>query len=121
LLSYFQTMGLFSGKTDIPAFAKELAGRLAKRYPPELDKQPAKRLSVNRLTRIIEDTCASAVEFRDQNKLGWFGKARLGNAFRWELDELGYTGEFVEFATEAVVVHLARKGPMQPAADKPQE
>lgn len=111
-------MGLFSSKADIPAFAKDLAGRLAKRYPPELDKQPGKRPSVNRLTRIMEDTCAAAVEFREQNKLGWLGKARLGNAFRWELDEAGYSAEFVEFATEAVVVHLARKTPA-PAAKQP--
>jgi hypothetical protein len=103
-------MGLFSGKADVQAFAKELAERLSKRYPPELDKQPGKRPSVNRLTRIMEDTCLAAVEFRDSNRLGWFGKARLGNAFRWQLDELGYSGEFVDFATEAVVVHLSRKG-----------
>ncbi|MBI5279969.1 MAG: hypothetical protein HY854_26295 [Burkholderiales bacterium] len=113
-------MGLFSGKTDIAGFAKDLAGRLAKRYPPELDKQPGKRPSVNRLTRIMEDSCASAMEFRDQHKLGWFAKARLGNAFRWELDELGYSAEFIEFATEAVVVHLARKAPPPVATDKPE-
>ncbi|HVZ47052.1 MAG TPA: hypothetical protein VHA82_24805 [Ramlibacter sp.] len=111
-------MGLFSSKTDVQAFARELAGRVAKRYPPELDKQAGKRPSVNRLTRIMEDTCSAAVEFRDQHKLGWFGRARLGNAFKWELTELGYSTEFVDFATEAVVVHLSRKAsaPAAPAS-----
>jgi len=108
-------MPLFARKTEIHAFAKDLAAQLARRYPPELDKQPGKRPSVNRLTRIIEDLVASAVEFRDKQKLGWLGKARLGNAFRWELTELGYTEIFVDFATEAVVVHLSRRTAPAPA------
>lgn len=95
-------------RADIAAFATELAQNIAKRYPPALDKEPGKRPSVNRLTRIIEDTCTKAVEFRVANRLGWLGKAKLGNAFRWELVELGYGKEFVDFATEAVVVHLSR-------------
>ncbi|NJK42488.1 MAG: hypothetical protein HC937_01785 [Aquincola sp.] len=37
------------------------------------------------------------------------GKAKLGNAFRWELTELGYRKDFVELATEAVIVYLSRK------------
>lgn len=110
------TMPLIFSKIEIQAFARDLAGRVAKRYPAELDQQAGKRPSVNRLTRIMEDTCAGAVEFSQQHKLGWLGKARLGNAFRWELTELGYTEAFVEFATEAVVVHLSRKAKPAPAA-----
>jgi len=110
-------MPILSSKTDIQTFAKDLVGRLSKRYPPDLDKQPGKRPSVNRLTRIIEDTCAAASGFRDEHKLGWLGKARLGNAFRWELADQGYSKEFVDFATEAVIIHLSRKS--APAAAKP--
>lgn len=95
--------------SEIQDFALDLANQLAKRYPPALDSQPAKRPSVNRLTRITEDACAKAVEFHATQKLGWLGKARLGNHFRWALSELGYTKEFVDFATEAVVVHISRK------------
>lgn len=97
------------GAIDTAAFAKDLAGRVARRYPPELDSQPGRRPSVSRLTRIMEETCAKVVEFQAEHKLGWLGKARLGNAFRWELTELGYTKDFVDFATEAIVVHLSRK------------
>jgi hypothetical protein len=99
---------MFSKRAPIDAFAKSLVGEVAKRYPPELDKEPSKRPSVNRLTRIIEDATQKAVEFQIEHKLGWFGKAKLGNAFRWELTALGYRKEFVEVATEAVVVHLSR-------------
>jgi hypothetical protein len=96
-------------KSEIKVFATDLAEQIAKRYPPALDSQPGKRPSVNRLTRITEDACTKAVEYHDAKKLGWFSRARLGNHFRWALTELGYTKEFVDFATEAVVVHISRK------------
>ena len=99
----------FARNSELKIFAVDLAAQLAKRYPPALDSQPGKRPSVNRLSRITQDVCIKAVDFHKDKKLGWFGKARLGNHFRWALAELGYTKEFVDFATEAVVVHISRK------------
>lgn len=95
-------------KAPISEFARTLAEDIAKRYPPELDKQPGKRPSVNRLTRIMEDASNKAVAFQDQHGLGWIGKAALGNAFRWELSGLGYQKDFVDFATEAIVIIISR-------------
>lgn len=95
-------------RAPVDEFAKTLAGDIAKRYPPALDQQPGKRPSVNRLTRIVEDACARAVEFHAQHRLGWMAKAKLANAFRWELTELGYQKDFIDVATEAVVVHLGK-------------
>lgn len=99
---------IFAG-APVEAFAKTLAGDISKRYPPALDQDPSKRPSVNRLTRIMEDACEKATAFRAEHDLGWFGKAKLANAFRWELAELGYQKDFIDFATEAVVVHLSSK------------
>jgi hypothetical protein len=96
-------------RAPVDAFAKTLAEDIAKRYPPVLDKDPSKRPSLNRLTRIVEDVCEKAQAFRAEHRLGWYGKAKLANAFRWELAELGYQKDFVDVATEAVVVHLSRK------------
>lgn len=95
-------------QNDIKAFANDLVDRLAKRYSAEIDKQTDKRPSINRLTRVMEETCQLALEFRHKRRLNWFGKARLSNEFRWALKERGYTPEFVGFATEAVVVYLSR-------------
>ncbi len=98
----------FSRGPRVSAFAAGLALSLSKRYPPSIDTQSDKRPSVNRLTRIMEETCARAVEYQREHKLGWFSKARLVNAFRWELAERGYTKEFVDLATEALVVSLTK-------------
>ena len=101
--------------SELKKFAVDLAAQLGKRYPPALDSQPDKRPSVNRLTRITEDACVKAVELQAQKKMGWLGKARLGNHFRWALEEMGYSKDFVNFATEALVVHISRKAQVKTA------
>lgn len=101
----------FFKRPDVDAFGKSLAAEISRRYPPELDRQPEKRPSVNRMTRIVEDACGKAAAFRDEHRVGWYGKAKLCNAFRWELTSLGYGKQFVELATEALLVQLSRRGP----------
>lgn len=104
MFSFFGTAKRSAAKN----FAADLAKQIARRYPPGLDAQPGRRPSLNRLTRIVEEACLRAVEFHETNQMGWITKAVFGNSFRWELNELGYSKEFVDFATEAVVVHLSR-------------
>jgi hypothetical protein len=98
---------LFSTR-QINTFARELADTLAKRYPPALDVNPERKISANRLTKVLEDTFARAVEFQREHKLGLFGKAKLGNEFKWQLKELGYTENFIEVATEGLMVYITR-------------
>ena len=33
----------------------------------------------------------------------------VGNTFRWELQEMGYSQKFVEAATEGMIVYITRK------------
>lgn len=104
-------MGLFgsvSGK-QIDEFAKQLGQDLAKRYPPVLEAGGGRVLSQKRLTSILETIYVRAVDFRTQHKLGVYKKARLGNTFRWELEDLGYSKKFIETATEGLVVYISRK------------
>ncbi len=105
-------MKLFGGVSskEVDEFAKDLAHGIAKRYPPGMDKGSAERkISQKRLTAILEETFGKASSFRSENKLGVYKKARLSNTFRWELQELGYTKQFVEVATEGLVVYISRK------------
>lgn len=103
-------MGLFSSASskDVDAFAKTLALDLAKRYPPALDQGSARKLSQKRLTAILEETFTKAVQFKAEHKLGIYKKARLGNTFRWQLQELGYSDKFIATATEGLVVYVSR-------------
>lgn len=94
---------------DVDTFAVSLAEDLSKRYPPALDKGNERKISQKRLTSILEEIFARAIDFKRQHKLGVYKKARLGNTFRWELQEMGYSEKFVELATEGLVVYITRK------------
>jgi len=93
---------------DVDEFAKKLADMVAKRYPPTLDQSKEKRVSANRITKVLEDVLEEAARYGKQNRLGVYKKARLANSFKWQLTELGYTDKFVEIATEGLVVYTTR-------------
>ncbi len=108
-------MGIFSffKSADVDAFAKDLAEDIAKRYPPQMDKEREQsgKVSVERVTRILEGAYGKAIEFQQKTSLGLYRKARLLNTFKWSLKELGYTPAFVDLATEGLVVYLSRGTP----------
>jgi hypothetical protein len=104
----------FFSSSEVDNFAKDLAKDIGERYPAAIANDPARKVSANRLTAILEDAFSQAAEFTAQNKLGYFKKAKLGNTFRWQLKEMGYDEKFVEVATEGLVVYITRK----PAASK---
>lgn len=103
---------------DVDQFAKSLATEISKRYPPSLDQAKEKKISQNRIARILEDTYGKAVTFKTERNLGIYRKARLGNTFQWELTELGYSKPFVEMATEGLIVYISRKAPAETTASK---
>ena len=100
----------FSSK-DVDQFAKSLALEISKRYPPSLDQAKEKKISQNRIARVLEDAYKKATDFKSEKRLGVYRKARLGNTFRWELTDLGYSKPFVEMATEGLIVYITRKSP----------
>lgn len=98
---------LFDAK-EVEAFASGLADDLARRFPPasEARTDPGAKHQVK---VILEGLSARAVRFHDENKLGVYKKAKLGNVFRWKLKELGYSEGFVDRATREIVTRLAAK------------
>jgi hypothetical protein len=100
--------GSISSK-EVDAFARELADELVKRYPPVTEQGAPESSSQKRLSSILEDVCNRALAFKNEHKLGVYKKARLGNTFRGELEERGYSKMFIETATEGLVVYLARR------------
>jgi hypothetical protein len=97
----------------VTELAKSLAQDVAKRYPPAIANNPAQMVSRQRLSDILEEVFARATEFSLENKLGWYKKARLGNDFRWELDELGYDEAFVDMAAEGLSLCVTRRPPFK--------
>jgi len=105
-------MGIFGSVSNkqVDEFAKSLARDLAKQCPPDpasADGRP--NVAPKRLQSALEQICGKALGFREEHDLGIYRKARLGNTFRWELAELGYSKDFVDDATQRLVVHISRK------------
>jgi hypothetical protein len=65
-------------------------------------------LSVNKITRLLERTYALAADHRRKNRIGLLGQAVLANNFKWELKNAGYTEEFIDVATEGLVIELSK-------------
>jgi hypothetical protein len=100
--------GSVSG-AQVDEFAKSLAQELARNYPPALENEGDKTLSERKLVVTLQGIFGRAREFREEHKLGLYKKARLANTFRWELQEMGYNPQFIEKATEGMVIQISRK------------
>jgi hypothetical protein len=100
-------LGLVDTK-EVEAFATALAEDLGRRFPPASEKRTDSG-ATHQLNVILDGLSTRAVRFRDEKQLGLYKKAKLGNVFRWKLKDLGYSGEFVDRATTAIVTRVAVK------------
>jgi hypothetical protein len=98
----------FLDTTKIEEFATMLATDLGRRFPPSSEKRTDPGAK-QQLKVILDGLAARAVRFHDEHKLGIYGKAKLGNVFRWKLQEIGYSKAFCERATKEIVTRLAIK------------
>jgi len=98
-------LSLFNTK-ELEKFADGLAADLGRRFPPasEARTDPGAQ---HQIDVILEGLSARAVRFHEENKLGIYKKAKLGNVFKWKLKELGYSPEFAERATKRIITRLA--------------
>jgi hypothetical protein len=93
---------------ELEEFAVGLANDLGRRFPPA-SEQRTDTGAIHQRKVILEGLAARALRYHEQHKLGIYGKAKLGNVFRWKLKELGYSNQFVEDATKEIVTRLAVK------------
>lgn len=91
------------------ALAHNLAIGLQKDLPPTLMEKQRKVLSVNKVTQLLEKTYQVAQDYQKNNKIGFVKRAILANSFKWELKSLGYPEDFIDMATEGLVMMLMRK------------
>lgn len=103
-------MAMFSSsKTqDLETFATTLATDLGRRFPPASEARTDKGAQ-QQIKVILDGLAARAVRYRDEHKLGVYGKAKIGNVFQWKLKEIGYSAAFCERATKEIVTRLAIK------------
>ena len=90
------------------SLAGDLVAQLIADLPPTLMETRRKVISVNKITRLLERTYESVGTYQNQHRLGFIGRAVLANQFKWALKNSGYPEDFVDMATEGLVVHFSR-------------
>lgn len=94
---------------DLDEFSKSLARELAQHYEAENEVDGLSKKSKRKLGKALDRIYLKAIDFQLEHKLGVYGRARLGNTFKWELKELGYKEAFVDEATKGLILSLNRK------------
>jgi len=84
------------------------ARQLRVRFPPVVANDPERAVSQERIEEIVEDIFAAALRVERQHPIGLVGRARIRNALRRELREIGYEEKFVNFAVETFMGQLTR-------------
>lgn len=108
---------LFNHRSE-KALARDLAANIIKNLSPKLMAERRQVLSANKVSRLLEQSYEIAKAYQTEHKLGVIKRAVLANSFKWELKTIGYPDDFIDVATEGLVVALSRKqqGKLSPNA-----
>jgi hypothetical protein len=90
---------------EIEEFGVTLARDFSKAY--SLADATGERKVIKKLARAIDATCDRASAYQKEKKLGVYGKAKLGTAFKWELKSIGYRDDFIDELTQNMLMHLS--------------
>ena len=110
-------MGMFQwfDTEAVDELARAIAGELVKRVPPSaLDSHTKK--AADRLRNTHDAIFARAGKFARTHPLNIYKRARLGNQFRWALNEAGYPPEFVESWTYELAILITLNNTPRKAA-----
>lgn len=66
------------------------------------------KLSVNKTTRLLERLYDEAKGHFSEKKIGVVRRSVFANSFKWALTEKGYPSNFVNLATEGLVMELTK-------------
>jgi len=97
----------FKMNTKIDEFAFSLADEFIKAYSLETGK-PSKK-NDKKLAKANNTLSGKIANFKMENKLGVYRKARIGNKFMWTLREHGFEKEFAENVTKKLLYKLNEK------------
>jgi len=97
--------GLF-GTKDAENFAIELVRDFSKRCPPD---SLTKGSQTEAFARAVDDLWGRVAEFQRSKRLGVYGKAKFGTAFKYQLQDLGYNAELVDELLRTLLIRMSGK------------
>lgn len=94
---------------EIDEFSRMLAREVAEQFQAGQKKSASKNKATRKFGSAMNRIYGKAFDFQQKHGLGIYGKARLGNTFKWELREMGYENELVDEVTKGLLLNLNRK------------
>ena len=94
---------------EIDEFSKRLAKELADQFQVEKENSSNMKKSIKKRGATVNNIYNKAFDFKQQYRLGIYGKARLGNTFKWELRDMGYENDFIDEMTKGLLISINRK------------
>ena len=95
------------------SLAKDLSAQIVKNISPRLMNERRQVLSANKISRLLEQSYEIAKAYQTSHKMGMIRRAVLANSFKWELKSCGYPEDFINVATEGLVMELGKKTPLK--------
>lgn len=95
------------------ALAKDLSAQIVKNISPRLMNERRQVLSANKISRLLEQSYEIAKAYQTSHKMGMLRRAVLANSFKWELKSCGYPEDFINVATEGLVMELGKKAQLK--------
>ena len=86
------------------AFGTELATFYMQRVP--FDPPFSQKKFAQKVQDVLRKMELQIQQFRATNRLNFYQKAKLGNAFKWALRDGGYDTKYVDEITEWLIVHF---------------
>lgn len=82
---------------------------LAEYYDREVKKIDSRytRKHKDKQGKLLASIINQARQYRLSHKLNIYKKAKLGNAFKWKLSDLGYDQEFIDILAKEVLLALS--------------
>ena len=91
---------------DVEEFAVKLAVDFGTHVPAD---QLVKGARPAVLAKAVDEICNRAAAFQQERKLGVYGKAKLGTAFKFQLKESGYPQDFIDELTQTLLIRISAR------------
>ena len=90
--------------SEAQEFGKTLAHFLIERLP--LNSPKKKDKTIEKQQEVVLKLFSQITTFKKDRSLNIYKKAKLGNAFKWELKQAGYDDEFINQLTHEIMIKL---------------
>ena len=97
------------GLKSLKDFAGKMAEDIERTVPADRLNKDRSYFTLSKITKELERTLNLAQAYKSEKKLGYIKIAYLANSFRWTLHDKGYPKDFIDIATEGLVVQLTKR------------